>query len=127
MSVVLAVAVVVSFGGIVMWLGLTKRVREVGTRAKECLDVLRDPTLDDDTKERTLRRQSLHLFSLSGVLGGGTLLAMSAPLLAVWLLDRARVASFGAVLSVLERTDFLIAVTVVGLIAYLVVRRFRGP
>lgn len=125
MSVLLALAVVVSFATILMRLGLTARVRETAARAKACLDALRDPTLDDDSKETTLKRESVRLFALSGVLAGGTLLALAVPLLGVWLLDRAGVASFDSVLSILGRVDFLIAVTAGGLVLGLVMRRVR--
>lgn len=125
MSVVLAVLVVVAFAGAIGRLGLAERAREVGDRARTSLEVLRDPALDDDTKERRLQRQSLRLFGLLGVLTGGSVLALGLPLLGVWVLDRAGVASLAEVLGVLQRVDFLAVTTVVGAVGYLLVRRAR--
>lgn len=123
----LALAVVVSFAAILARMGMTARFRETVVRAKRCLEVLRDPTLDDDTKETTLRRESVRLFGLSGVFAGGAVLALAVPLLGVWLLDRAGVASFDGVLSVLGRADFLIAVALGGLVLGLAMRRVLWP
>jgi hypothetical protein len=127
LNALLAVGVVVVFAVAVLALGLTQRAREAGMRAKGCLDVLRDPSLDDDAKGRALRRQSLHLFGLSATLIGGTALALLVPLSAVLLMDRAGMASFDAVLAVLGRPDFLAATLAAGIIAGLLVQRARRP
>lgn len=126
MSVLLAVLVVVLFALGVGWMDLPARAREAGARSRDGLDALRDPALDDRAKEEALRRVAVRLFGLFGRLAGGGLLALGLPLAAVWLLDRAGVASLGAVLSVLERPDFLAAATGGGLLLYLVVRKARG-
>lgn len=126
MSVLLATLVVVAFALGVGWMDLPGRAREVGSRSREGLDALRDPALDDRAKEEALRGLALRLFGLLGRLVGGSLLALGLPLAAVWLLERAGVASLGAVLSVLERPDFLAAATGGGLLVYLVVRKARG-
>lgn len=123
MSFLLAVFVVVSFAAVVEVLGLPSRAREVGRRAGSCLDLLRDPSLDDDQKEQGLRRESLHLFRLLGQLTGGSLLALCLPLLTVWGLGRLGISSLGEVLAVLERLDFLVGATVLGLVVFLVARR----
>lgn len=124
MSLLLASLVVVTFAVTIERLDLASRAREVGTRAGDCLRVLRDPALDDGAKERALRRQALHLFRLLGFLVGGSLFALLLPLFGVWLLGRAGVVEFDAVVSVLERVDFLVAATVLGALTYLVLRRF---
>lgn len=123
MSWVLAALVVAAFALVLRWLGLPARAREAGDGARESVGVLRDPALDDRAKEAALRRQALRLFALLGVLVGGSLLALGLPLLAVWLLDLAGVASLASVLGVLERPDFLIGVTVAGGLAWLALRR----
>lgn len=123
MSVFLAAFVVVAFAVTIERVKLPSRAREAGRRAAESLRVLRDPSLDDDTKERELRQQSFRLFGLVGILVAGSTLAIFLPLLGVWLLDRAGVASLATVLSVLERLDFLVAATVLGLLTYVLARR----
>jgi hypothetical protein len=45
----------------------------------------------------------------------------------VWGPERIGVGSFGAVLGILQRLDFLTATIVVGLLGYLIVRRLRTP
>lgn len=127
MDVVWALLVVVTFAVLIERLGLPDRAREVARRSRDCLDVVRDASLDDAAKEERLRRQSLRLFGLFGRLAGGSLLALALPLAAVWLADRAGLASTAAVLSVLERVDFLVGVTVAGGIAYLLARALGRP
>lgn len=126
MSVFLAAFVAVGFGVTIERLDLTQRAREVVTRAGECLDALRDPALDDDAKERFLQRQALRLFALVGILTGGSLLALGLPLGVVWVLDRLGAASFGEVMAVLQRVDFLGATFAVGIVGFLLFRAARG-
>lgn len=126
MSLLLAALVVVTFAVTIQRLGLANRARRVLTRAAECADVLRDPCLDDRAKERILQGHAVRLFGLFAglALGGGV--ALLLPLAGVWALDLVGVASFVDVLSVLERVDFLAATAVVGLLTYLLVRRFAS-
>ena len=126
MSFVLAVAVVLVFAFVLERLDLPRYARESGRRARRSMDVLRDPALDDREKESALQEHALRLFALLGILLGGSLLALGIPLVGVWLLDLGGVASLGAVLAVLERPDFLIGTTVVGLGGFLVYRRVRS-
>lgn len=125
MDVFWAVGVVLGFAATIEALDLPSRAREVGRRGRECLGVLRDPSLDDAAKEERLQRHALRLFGLFGILAGGSLLALGLPLGAVWGLDLVGWASFPDVLDVLERVDFLAAVTVAGLVGYVVLRRVR--
>lgn len=123
MSFLLAAAVVVVFALVLERLDLPERARETGRRARESMDVLRDPSLDDREKETALQEQSLRLFGLLGILLGGSLLALGLPLLGVWLLGLAGVSSLGAVLAVLESPTFLLGTVVVGAVAYLTYRK----
>jgi hypothetical protein len=123
MSLFLATLVVLVFAVAIERLGLAERSREVVTRAQDCVRIVRDDTLDDDAKATGLQRQAIRLFGLFGIFAGGGLLAILLPLGAIWLLDRAGVASFSEVLSILERLDFLVAAMVVGTLTYLLARR----
>lgn len=124
MSFALAVFVVVAFAVTIERLDLTARGREAGSRAADCLAILRDATLDDAAKERRLQEHARRLFGLIGILGGGGALGILLPLGVIWLLERAGLASLGAVLGVLERVDFLVGTTVVALVGFLLYRRF---
>jgi hypothetical protein len=127
MSVLWASVVVVVFAGTIEYLKLPDCAREVGRRGLDCLDVLRDASLNDREKETALQRHAKRLFVLLGRLAGGSGLALGGPLLVVWGLDRTGLASFSNTLVVLQRLDFLAGTVVVGLAGYLLVRRFRTP
>lgn len=122
MSFLLAAFVVVTFAVTIERLKLVDRAREAGRRASEAHEVLRDPSLDDDAKERRLQRHAIRLFQLVGILTAGSLVALLLPLGVVWTLDALGVASLDEVLSVLERIDFLAGTLVVGLLGYLFLR-----
>jgi len=119
----LATMVVVVFALVLELLDLPERARETGRRARESVEVLRDPSLDDREKESALQDQSLRLFGLLGILLGGSLLALGLPLLAVWLLELGGVSSLEAVLDVLESPTFLAGTVVLGGGAYFLYRR----
>ena len=123
MSFLLAAMVVVVFALVLERLDLPERARETASRARESLDVLRDPELDDREKESALQEQSVRLFGLLGILLGGSLLALGAPLLVVWLLELVGVSSLDAVLGVLESPSFLLGTVVVGIAGWLAYRR----
>ncbi len=122
MSFLWATFVVVAFALTIERLNLATRAREVVSRATDCLNVLRDPSMDDKAKERILQHHTLRLFGLLGLLVGGSILALGLPLSAVWLLELAGVTSVEVVLSVLERIEFLVGVTVLGSVAFLLLR-----
>jgi hypothetical protein len=126
-NLLLATTVVVAFAVLIERFNLMERAREVGSRALGSLQVLRDPELDDVAKEKVLRRQAVRLFGLVGILGGGSLLALGLPLLAVWLLDLGGVASLESVLAVLSSIEFLIGATIIGVMTFLLFRRIRQP
>lgn len=126
MALVWASLVVVTFAVVIERLDLPDRAREVGRRSRACLDVLRDPSVGDETKEEELRRQARRLFGLFARLAGGSLLALGLPLGTVWGVDALGLASLPDVLAVLERVDFLVGATVVGAAAYLLIRRTGG-
>lgn len=125
MSLLLATFVVVGFAAIIEVLDLPEYAREVAALNRECFAVLGNDSLDDRTKESTLQRLAGRLFILLGILTGGSALALGGPLALVWALEAAGLASFSAVLTILQRLDFLAGATVVGLAAYLLVRRLR--
>lgn len=122
MNFLWATFVVVAFALTIARLNLATRVREVALRVKDCLNVLRDPSMDDKAKERILQHHTLRLLGLFGLLVGGSILALCLPLSAIWLLELAGVTSVEVVLSALGRVEFLVSVTVLGSVAYFLLR-----
>lgn len=126
MNAVLAMFVVVGFAVTIERLHLPTRAREVGRHSMASLDVLQDESLSDADKEAALQNRSRQLFRLLGILTGGSALALGLPLGIVWLLGQVGVGSFHGALAVLQRIDFLVGTTVVGLLAYFLVQRLRA-
>lgn len=120
--ILLALTVVVGFALGTTWLRLPARAREAATLARESFGVLRDPSLDDLAKERTLQRKTGRLVRLSGVLIGGSLVSLGLPLLLIWFLELLGIASLAAVLSTLEEPFFLAGTVAAGGLGYGVLR-----
>ncbi len=123
MSLLLATFVVVGFGVAITFFELPAHARAVGKRSADCLNVLRDKSLSDQNKEEILRRESVELFRLLGILVGGSAIALLVPLVLVWLLGEIGVGSFSGTLTVLGRLDFLIGVCLVGSLVYALIVR----
>lgn len=123
MDVLWASLVVACFAVVLQRLDLPVRANEVARRSRECLEILRDPALDDDRKEVALQRHARRLFVLLAVLVGGSVLALGLPLGAVWGLDRVGWASFPGTWATLQRLDFLAAVSLGGGLLWLISRR----
>lgn len=123
MNFALALFVVVGFAAMLEYLGLPDRALTVGRRSGRSLQVLRDNSLKDREKEAALQRQARKLFRLFGMLMGGSLLALGLPLGVIWVLGQVGIGSFWGTIGVLERIDFLVGVTVTGLLGYLVSRQ----
>lgn len=121
MNFVLALVVVVGFAVTIEYLDLPERARTAGQWSSDALAVLRDGAMSDREKEEVLQRQARRLFGLLRILVGGSVLALGGPLAAVWLLEQVGVGSFWGTLAMLERVDFLVGVTVVGLVGYLLI------
>lgn len=123
MSLVLAVLVAVAFAFGIDRLRFPDRAREVVERGLDCLEILRDRSMDEDEKSAGLQNHAIRLFGLVGIFLGGGLLALALPLGGVWVLDRAGVGSFAKVLAVLQSPAFLVAAFLVGTLAYVLFGR----
>ena len=126
MNIVLAAGVVVGFAVLLERLGLPAHAREVGRHSTACLQVLRDDSISDAAKEAALQDRAQQLFGLLGRLTGGSVLALGLPLGGVWLLGSAGVGLFGETLATLQRVDFLVVTTAVGLLACVLVQYARA-
>ncbi len=126
MNLLGATLVVIVFAILVHLLGLVPRTMEVVARSRESTAVLKDPKLDDDAKEKALQGLAMRLFVLLGFLIVGSAVALLAPVGMIWLLDIAGMVSLDGVLDMLQRWEFLIAATILGVGIYLAVWR-RDP
>lgn len=126
MSLFLAVLVVVAFAVVVQWTGVVTRAGEAVRRARGSYAVVADRSLSDDQKERRLKEEAPRLFGLLGGILGGSALALGLPLALIWLGDRLGLVSLAGVMAILVRVDFLVAVTVVGILAAWWIRRRGG-
>lgn len=125
MSLFLAVLVVVVFAVVVQWTGVASRASEAVRRARGSYAVVADRSLSDEQKERRLKEEAPRLFGLVGLILGGSALALGLPLGLLWLGDRLGLVSLAAVMAILVRVDFLVAVTGVGMLTLWWTRRRR--
>lgn len=125
MTVALALLVVVGFVFVVLKTGVIGHASDARERARASVRVVRDPSLSDDEKERHLRRGAGPLFALFARIVASSVLSLALPLGGVWLLDRVGVGSLDDVIGLLVRIDFLVAVSVAGILAWWIVKRVK--
>ena len=118
-----AIFLVVGFVALVKAFGLVRKCGEVLDVARSSLAVLRNPALDDDAKESALQSNAVKLFSLFVLLTAGAALALALPAGLIWVLDVLQVVSLRAVLEVTLSWQFLLASTVIGLVAWRLMHR----
>ena len=116
--------VVVGFVVLAHFVGLIPKTAEVLARTRESIAVLKDPQLDDDSKERHMQQNAIVLFKLLGLLLLGSAVALLTPFAIIWLADIAGLLSLNSSIEMLLRWDFLLGATVIGFAAYYGLRRF---
>jgi hypothetical protein len=116
--------VVVGFVVLAHFVGLIPKTAEVLARTRESIAVLKDPQLDDDSKERHMQQNAIVLFKLLGLLLLGSAVALLTPFAIIWLADIAGLLSLNSSIDMLLRWDFLLGATVIGFAAYYGLRRF---
>jgi len=123
MNLLGATLVVIIFAVLVHVVGLLRRTMEVVALSKDSVSVFRNPGLDDEAKEKALQKHAVRLFVLLVLLILGSAVALLAPVGMIWLLGMAGMFSVDGVLDMLQRWDFLIAATVIGVGIYPILRR----
>jgi hypothetical protein len=113
-----ALMVVIIFAVLLHVFGLVDRASEVLSIGRRAAATLRDPTLSDADKERQMQQSSLKLFRLLAVLVIGSAAALLTPLALIWLADFVGLLSFGSVLDMFLRWDFIIGGTIIGIASY---------
>ena len=94
-----AIFLVVGFIVMLKLLGLVERSRRVVATSKEALAALSDKELDDGQKEAAMQTHAKSLGLNFVLLAAGFAMALLGPAGVIWLLDRAGVLSFDAVIS----------------------------
>lgn len=112
-------AAFLAFGAIALLrvLALANTAQDVVLVAQRSLGVLLDDQLDDEAKEARLQANALALLRSFLVLTAGGALAFSIPYGVLWLLDRVRVLALEQVLDVAISPKFLLASTVLTVLA----------
>lgn len=95
-----AIFIIIAFSQLLIWFGLVEKAKQIGGISKQTASVLSDASLDDDTKEKAMRQNSIALFGGFFSLTAGLIAALGLPILAVWLVSFAHVWSFETVMTV---------------------------
>ena len=98
---------------VVRAVGLFRKPAAVYGISRQAMQDLRHPELDDDAKERLMRRHALALGWLFLQLTAGGAVALASPLAVLWGLDRIGLLSLDATMTALVSWEFLIGVTAV--------------
>lgn len=126
MNIFGSVLIVVLFVVLLRALKLVARSRQVVSLSQESLSIVSDKQLSDDEKEAQLQKHSLALMALFGILVVGSAVALGAPIGVVWGLDKLGMMSFDGVMAVLVSWPFLLASTVLGTGAYILLSRLSS-
>jgi hypothetical protein len=118
-----ALFLVVGFVLLVRAFGLIAKCGDVLDLVQSSLGVLREPSLDDDARERALQSHAKRLFALFFLLTAGAALALALPAALIWVLDALGLVSFDAVVDMTLSWQFLLATTLVGTAAWWLMRR----
>jgi len=113
MSLVGAAFLVVGFIALARVCALVERSKRVVVLAKQSLQSISNPDLDDDAREKALQRYAKELFFLFFAISLGSLTALGLPAGVVWLLDRAGLMSFKSVVTVALSWRFLLSTTLI--------------
>jgi hypothetical protein len=125
MNVVGAFAVIGLFIWLVHVLKLVTLAADAIAVSRRSAAVMRDAALDDDAKEAALQQGAVRLMKLALLMLVGSAVALAAPMAAVWLLELAGIMSVDGVVAILLRWDVLLLATVVGIGAFVALRKRR--
>ncbi len=100
-----------------------KSTRVIGI-SKQAVAELRDTEMSDDDKESSMQSHAKHLTGLFFLITIGGIAAVLVPIAVIWGLDRLNLVSIDAVLDVAMSWPFVVATTILIILA-LVVKRAR--
>jgi hypothetical protein len=124
-SLVGALAVAGLFVWFVRLFKLVTFAQEAIALSRRAASIVRDAALDDDAKEVAIQQSALRLLKLTLLLLVGSVVAVAAPMAAIWLLDLVGLMSLDSVVAILLRWDFLLLATVLGIGGYVLLERRR--
>lgn len=103
-----AILVCVAFVALARALGIFTKPFEVAATSRRAFQVMGDPALDDDAKEKGMRAHAKTLGRLFLTITTGAIVAAGLPVAIVWMLDAAGLLSFRAVLDALVSWPMLL-------------------
>ena len=109
---VVGLAAVVAFVAAFHVSGLVVRVRAAVAEMREAVTILADKNLDDEAKERLIRRGTLRLFGQSALLALTTILVLAALGAVVWIGHLIGLAPFAATADLLLSWRVIVGGTV---------------
>ncbi len=124
MALFAAIFVVIGFAILIEVFNLVELSQKAIAEARVATATLRDPTISDEIKESALQRSTIRLFKFFGGITLSGLGSLVIPLGIVWLVSRTGLFNFDAVIALLERWDFIVAATVIGIGTYILLSRF---
>lgn len=111
-----ALLLVLACLGLLRVLRVPQRAAAVLVRTKQAVADIRSKTLSDLDKERAMRAHSVALFGQFLLITALTLLALAIPAGVVWLLGKAELIDFEAVLDATLSWSVLLVATIAGFV-----------
>jgi hypothetical protein len=115
----------IGFAVIVQALGLMRHATSALTLSSDAMKVMADAALSDDQKERAMQAHTFKLFRVFLILTLGSLVALLVPLAVIWGLARFGLISFDGVMHAALSWPFLVGVSLVAVILFVVLSRTR--
>ncbi|QGY39213.1 hypothetical protein GM415_03435 [Pseudodesulfovibrio cashew] len=106
--------------------GLVDKANRTIACSKESVDIIRNPGLGDDDKEKALQANSKQLFLLFFQLTLGCAAALLLPAAVVWGLDKAGLMSFDEVVAFTLSWEFLLGTTLLIVVLFYVMRKNKS-
>jgi len=118
-----AIFLVVGFIFILKVAKLVEKSTRVVSISKQAVAELRDAELSEDTKEAAMQSHAVQLLGLFVWITIGGIAAVFLPVLLIWCLDQLQLVSLDAVLEVALSWTFIIAATVLVVLALVINRK----
>ena len=118
-----AFILVISFIFLLKLLRLVENSLKVISIAKESVQVMKDPALDDLQKEKSLQKHSIKLFSLFFIILISSVLALTLPLGLIWIFEQFDLLVLDNILEVALSWQFILASTVLAIVIVRIIKK----
>lgn len=98
--------------------GVVPVAKRAITESRGAIQAMRDPDLDELTRERTVQKAAIQLLIVSGSIILRSLLALAAAFIPIVLADWVGIASRAATLAFMERWDVILIASLVVIFGY---------